>query len=54
MVLEAISSKHGQLAEIIAESRFNTAPVNPLFPADPSAVRYLGDGSVQIGFSPTP
>jgi hypothetical protein len=24
-----------------------------MFPADPSAVRYLGGGSVQIGFSPT-
>jgi hypothetical protein len=27
--------------------------VNPLFPADPSAVRYVGGGSVQIGFSAT-
>jgi hypothetical protein len=53
VVLEAISSKHGELAEIIRESTFNTAPVNPLFPADPSAVRYLGGGSVQISFSPT-
>lgn len=53
VVLEAISSKHGELADIIRAARFNTAPVNPLFPADPSAVRYLGGGSVQIGFSPT-
>lgn len=53
VVLEAISSKHGELAEIIRESTFNTAPVNPLFPADPSAVRYVGGGSVQISFSPT-
>lgn len=54
VVLEAISSKHGELAEIIRESAVSTAPVNPLFPADPSAVRYLGGGSVQIGFSATP
>jgi hypothetical protein len=53
VVLEAISSKHRELAEIIRDSTFNTAPVNPLFPADPSAVRYVGGGSVQIGFSPT-
>ncbi|WP_233151363.1 hypothetical protein [Mycobacterium lehmannii] len=53
VVLEAISAKHGELAEIIKGSTFSTAPVNPLFPADPSAVRYLGGGSVQIGFSPT-
>ncbi|BBZ15074.1 hypothetical protein [Mycobacterium branderi] len=54
VVLEAISSKHDQLAEIIRDATFNTAPVNPLFPADPAAVRYVGGGSVQIGFSPTP
>jgi hypothetical protein len=54
VVLEAISSQHDQLAAIIESSAFSTAPVNPLFPADPSAVRYLGGGSVQIGFSPTP
>jgi hypothetical protein len=54
VVLEAISSKHPELANIIRDSTFNIAPVNPLFPADPSAVRYLGGGSVQIGFSPTP
>ena len=54
VVLEAISSKHEELAEIIEASAVSTAPVNPLFPADPSAVRYLGGGSVQIGFSPTP
>jgi hypothetical protein len=54
VVLEAISSMHEQLADIIADSTVSTAPVNPLFPADPSAVRYLGGGSVQIGFSATP
>jgi hypothetical protein len=54
VVLEAISAKYDELPEIIKASTFNTAPVNPLFPADPSAVRYLGGGSVQIGFSPTP
>jgi hypothetical protein len=53
VVLEAISSKHEELADIIRDSTFNVAPVNPLFPADPSAVRYMGGGSVQIGFSPT-
>lgn len=54
VVLEAISSKHEELADIIKQSVFSTAPVNPLFPADPSAVRYVGGGSVQIGFSATP
>jgi hypothetical protein len=54
VVLEAISSKHHELADIIKRSAFSTAPVNPLFPADPSAVRYVGGGSVQIGFSATP
>ena len=53
VVLEAISSMHGELDDIIADSTFNTAPVNPLFPADPAAVRYVGGGSVQIGYSPT-
>lgn len=54
VVLEAISSKHSALGDIIKQSTVSTAPVDPLFPADPSAVRYLGGGSVQIGFSPTP
>lgn len=54
VVLEAISAKHAELAKIIEDSTVSTAPVNPLFPADPNAVRYLGGGSVQIGFSPTP
>ena len=54
VVLEAISSKHHELADIIKRSAFSTTPVNPLFPADPSAVRYVGGGSVQIGFSATP
>jgi hypothetical protein len=54
VVLEAISSKHSVLGDIIKQSAVSTAPVDPLFPADPSAVRYLGGGSVQIGFSPTP
>lgn len=55
VVLEAISAKHkaGELAEIIEKSRYSTAPTNDLFPADPSAVRYLGGGSAQIAFSPT-
>lgn len=55
VVLEAITAKHSQLAEIIKASAVSTAPVGGgLFPADPSAVRYLGGGAVQIGFSPTP
>ena len=54
VVLEAISTKHDELSDIIKKSAFSTAPVNPLFPADPSAVRYVGGGSVQIGFSATP
>lgn len=56
VVLEAISALHktDELAQIIEKSRYSTAPVNDLFPADPSAVRYLGGGSSQISFSPTP
>ena len=54
VVLEAISTKHDDLTDIIKAATVSTAPVNPLFPADPSAVRYLGGGSVQIAFSPTP
>nr|WP_155909909.1 MULTISPECIES: hypothetical protein [unclassified Mycolicibacterium] len=55
VVLEAITAKHGQLADIIKASAVSTAPVGgSLFPSDPSAVRYLGGGAVQIGFSPTP
>jgi hypothetical protein len=54
VVLEAISTKHDELTGVIKASTVSTAPVNPLFPADPSAVRYLGGGSVQIAFSPTP
>lgn len=56
VVLEAISDQHkaGKLADIIKESKYSTAPTNDLFPADPSAVRYLGGGSAQIAFSPTP
>lgn len=55
VVLEAITTKHGELADIIKKAAVSTAPVGgSLFPADPSAVRYLGGGSVQIGFSPTP
>lgn len=55
VVLEAITAKHADLADIIKKSEVSTAPVGgSLFPADPSAVRYLGGGSVQIGFSPTP
>lgn len=54
VVLEAITTKHGELADIIKAAAVSTAPVGgSLFPADPSAVRYLGGGSVQIGFSPT-
>ena len=55
VVLAAISAKHktGELAKIIEDSRYSTAPKNDLFPADPSAVRYLGGGSAQIAFSPT-
>ncbi|MCA2244875.1 hypothetical protein JF781_21195 [Mycobacterium sp. WUMAC-067] len=56
VVLQAISAMHKaeKLDQIIQESRYSTAPVNELFPADPSAVRYLGGGSSQISFSPTP
>ncbi|MGV7405951.1 hypothetical protein PJH54_28045, partial [Mycobacterium kansasii] len=38
VVLEAISSKHNDLTDIIKAAAVSTAPVNPLFPADPSAV----------------
>lgn len=54
VVLEAVGSKYDELEQIIADSKVNTAPVNPIFAADPSAVRYIGGGSVQIGYIPTP
>lgn len=55
VILEAISAKHkaDELDEIIKESKYSTAPVSDLFPADPSSVRYLGGGSSQIAFSLT-
>lgn len=54
VVLEAVGSKYDELAQIIDDAKVNTAPVNPIFAADPSAVRYIGGGSVQIGYIPTP
>ncbi|WP_280454053.1 hypothetical protein [Nocardia brasiliensis] len=54
LVLEAISKQRADLGTIIASSRFSTAPVDDLFPADPKAVRYLGGGSAQIHYSITP
>ena len=50
VVLEAISAMHkaGELAEIIERSRYSTAPVNDLFPAEPSAVAYLGHRSRSV------
>lgn len=54
VVLEAVGSKYDELEQIIAAAKVNTAPVNPIFAADPSAVRYIGGGSVQIGYIPTP
>lgn len=54
VVLEAVGSKIDELEQIIADAKVNTTPVNPLFDADPSAVRYIGGGSVQIGYIPTP
>lgn len=55
VILEAIGAKHqaNELDTIINESRYSTAPVSDLFPADPSSVRYLGGGSSQIAFSLT-
>ncbi|MGV0740244.1 hypothetical protein ABQF35_28040 [Mycobacterium syngnathidarum] len=55
VILEAISAKHkaDELDTIIKESKYSTAPVSDLFPADPSSVRYLGGGSSQIAFSLT-
>ncbi|WP_141717835.1 hypothetical protein [Nocardia altamirensis] len=54
LVLEAISKQRAELATIIENSRFSTAPVDDLFPADPKAVRYLGGGSAQIHYNITP
>lgn len=54
VVLEAVGSKFDELEQIIADAKVNTAPVNPIFTSDPSAVRYIGGGSVQIGYIPTP
>lgn len=56
VILQAISAKHkaGELEEIIDKSRYSTVPKDDLFPADPSAVRYLGGGDSQISFALTP
>ncbi|SUA31405.1 Uncharacterised protein [Mycolicibacterium fortuitum] len=56
VILKAISVKHkaGELEEIIKKSRYSTVPTDDLFPADPSAVRYLGGGDSQISFALTP
>ncbi|OWM07863.1 hypothetical protein B7435_07080 [Mycolicibacterium peregrinum] len=56
VILQAISAKHkaGELEGIINKSRYSTVPKDDLFPADPSAVRYLGGGDSQISFALTP
>ncbi|SKK25579.1 hypothetical protein [Mycobacteroides abscessus] len=54
VVLRAVSSLHSELAEVIAAARYSTAPVDPLFPADPAAVKYLGGGPAQIMYAATP
>lgn len=54
VVLEAVGSKYDDLEEIIAAAKVNTAPVNEMFAENPSAVRYIGGGSVQIMYIPTP
>lgn len=54
LVLEAITKQKEGLKEIIAQSRYSTAPVEGDFPEDPSAVRYLGGGSSQIHYNVTP
>lgn len=54
VVLDAVADKYDELKQIIEDSKVSTAPVNPLFASDPSAVRYIGGGSVQIGYIPTP
>lgn len=54
VVLQAVYEKHAELPQILEQSAYNSAPVNPLFPADPKAVKYVGGGSAQVTFKPTP
>lgn len=53
VVLKAVSDLHSELPEVIAAAKYSTAPVDPLFPADPSAVKYLGGGPAQIVYATT-
>ncbi|MFA4085188.1 hypothetical protein ONA92_26200 [Mycobacteroides salmoniphilum] len=53
VVLQAVADQREALAQVIKESRYDTAPVNPLFPSDPKTVKYLGGGSAAVTFKPT-
>ncbi|MFT9493241.1 hypothetical protein ACM0A0_24475 [Mycobacteroides abscessus subsp. abscessus] len=54
VVRKAVSTLHSELPEVIAAARYSTEPEDPLFPADPSAVKYAGGGSAQIVYATTP
>lgn len=53
VVLQAVAAQREALAQVIEESRYDTAPVNPLFPSDPKSVKYIGGGSAAVTFKPT-
>jgi hypothetical protein len=60
VILEAISAlaandpNRTKLSELIAAAKIQHGVANDLFPGDPKAVTYVGSGSVQIQYSPTP
>lgn len=53
VVLRAVSSQRDKLAQIIEQSKYDTAPAAPGFSSDPSTVKYIGGGSAQVTFKPT-
>lgn len=53
VVLQAVADLREALPQVIKESRYDTAPSNPLFPPDPGTVKYLGGGSAAVTFKPT-
>lgn len=54
IVLAAISEKYDRLSEIVDESRYYTTQLGPFFDPDPTKVKYVGGGAVQVNFAPTP
>lgn len=54
VVMKAVSKLHSELSDVVGAAKYSTAPVDPLFPPDPSAVKYAGGGSAQIVYATTP